>query len=79
MKKGNIFCNVAKCLYTQLTKFFKSSAISEQIHKHMLHFLEFNNIDDLSSECESSVPSYLVPNNSYIYELVDLPITSYFK
>jgi len=41
MKQHNIFYNLAKRLYSQLTKFLLSSAISEKIHKNMLPFMEY--------------------------------------
>lgn len=75
MKQRKIFCNVAKRLYSHLNIFLQSSAISEHIHKNMLPFLEYKNIDVLYSKCESIVSCGETPM-AHMLEIVS-KVTNY--
>ena len=70
LKQRNMFCNIAKRLYSNITQLYHNSSISEKMHKQMLPFLEMKiEIDPTAFECESIVSETDVKNVTYNYGL----------
>ena len=56
LKQRNVFCLIAKRLYTNIAQLHWSCEIGKKIHKMILPFLEFKE-DEVIAECESIVSS----------------------
>nr|KAJ0219002.1 hypothetical protein LSAT_V11C300151690 [Lactuca sativa] len=56
LKQRNVFCLIAKRLYTNIAQLHLSCEIGKKIHKMILPFLEFKE-DEVIAECESEVSS----------------------
>ena len=56
MKQRNVFCLIAKCLYTNITHLHLDYEIGKYIHKMILPFFEFKE-DKIIAECESIMSS----------------------
>ncbi|KAL4590865.1 hypothetical protein LXL04_003810 [Taraxacum kok-saghyz] len=68
LKQRNMFCNIAKRLYSNITMLYHNSSISEKMHRQMLPFLEMKiDIDATAFECESIVSESDVKNVTYNY------------
>ncbi|KAL4581752.1 hypothetical protein LXL04_006280 [Taraxacum kok-saghyz] len=68
LKQRNMFCNIAKRLYSHITQLYHNSSISEKLHKQMLPFLEMKiDLDAIAFECESIVSETEVKNVTYTY------------
>ena len=51
LKQRNVFCLIAKRLYTNIAQLHLSCEIGKKIHKMILPFLEFKE-DEIIAECE---------------------------
>ena len=71
LKQRNLFCSIAKRLYTNITQLYMNSEISTKMHKSLLPFLELklDNIDEMCYECEAIVGSQDALNVTYQYGL----------
>ncbi|KAL4564910.1 hypothetical protein LXL04_028986 [Taraxacum kok-saghyz] len=70
LKQRNMFCNIAKRLYSNITKLYHNSAISENMHRQMLPFLEMKTETYSNAfECESIVSESTAKNVTYDYGL----------
>ena len=56
LKQRNVFCLIAKRLYTNIAQLHLNCEIGKKIHKMILPFLEFKE-DEVIAECESEVSS----------------------
>ena len=70
LKQRNVFCLIAKRLYTNITQLHLDCEIGQKIHRMILPFLEFkeDEIDAEAYNCESVISSEDV-NPTYMYGL----------
>ena len=70
LKQRNVFCLIAKRLYSNITQLHLDCEIGQKIHRMILPFLEFkeDEIDAEGYNCESIVSSDDV-NPTYMYGL----------
>jgi len=69
LKQRNVFCLIAKRLYTNITQLHLNCEIGQKIHRMILPFLEFKE-DEINAEaynCESVVSSEDVKFDIYVW------------